>query len=643
VDVYLDALREAGVPYSVERDRRYFQRREVVDASALLRAVLDPHDHLALVAWLRSPSVGVPDAAWIPLWAEGLPEHMSHLAAPGDRRAVDLARCIDRAAVAVDPTLPGIDRVSGWERSLRAAVETLAALRAAFASEPADRFVERLRTATLVEASEAARFLGHYRAANLDRFFREVRGHLEETGGDVTEVLRRVRRAVDRREEMEEARPREAADDAVRIMSIHKAKGLDFTHVYFVQTHHGQGGGAVAPARLGRGEAGLEYALFGVATPGFDRAEERARRIEAAEQVRTLYVAMTRARDRLVVSGRHPDGDPGWEPGRRVSRHAELLWTRREAADPAGRMAALAARSQDVFRDEAGVTWRFPGLTALVETPPRRAAGAPGVALPAHETVAAATRALGERRQRARTRRDRPVSRAASDLSHEAVREHAHDRRYGEDDAPPASAATRGGPGADAPEDRLSGPAHAPDAALAAAVGTAVHAVLERAAPVEDGGVPDEARGIVEATLATLLPPARRPAARDAALGVLDAFAATSLFAEWTALASHVLGREVPVLLPPDAEDERGAVGFVSGAVDLLYRDPASGEIVVADYKTDDVRAPGAVDERVRRYAGQGGAYVRAVQEALGLDAPPRFELWFLAAGRRVAVEAAAG
>ena len=52
VDVYLDALRDAGVPYTVERDRRYYQRREVIEASALLRAVLDPHDHVALVAWL---------------------------------------------------------------------------------------------------------------------------------------------------------------------------------------------------------------------------------------------------------------------------------------------------------------------------------------------------------------------------------------------------------------------------------------------------------------------------------------------------------------------------------------------------------------------------------------------------------------
>ena len=70
----------------------------------------------------------------------------------------------------------------------------------------------------------------------------------------------------------------------------------------------------------------------------------------------------------------------------------------------------------------------------------------------------------------------------------------------------------------------------------------------------------------------------------------------------------------------------------------LSPRDPASGELVVADYKSDAVGSPAELLERAARYRAQGGAYVRAVHEALGLAAPPRFELWFLVAGERVAV-----
>ena len=77
-------------------------------------------------------------------------------------------------------------------------------------------------------------------------------------------------------------------------------------------------------------------------------------------------------------------------------------------------------------------------------------------------------------------------------------------------------------------------------------------------------------------------------------------------------------------------------MGVVTGAVDLLYRDPESGEVVVADYKTDDTNSPEDLERRAAAYAPQGAAYVRAVQEALELKKPPRFELWFLRADRVV-------
>jgi hypothetical protein len=56
---------------------------------------------------------------------------------------------------------------------------------------------------------------------------------------------------------------------------------------------------------------------------------------------------------------------------------------------------------------------------------------------------------------------------------------------------------------------------------------------------------------------------------------------------------------------------------------------------VVADYKTDDV-AGADLGRRTAIYASQGAAYVHAVQAALGLGAPPRFELWFVHAGEVV-------
>jgi len=619
VDLYLDALRDAGVPYQVEQDRRYYQRREVIEASALLRAVLDPHDHVALVAWLRSASVGVPDAAWVPLWVERFPERLSALRRADPERLAGLRATIEAAAARVPGDLPGLDRLAGWERSLIDAVGVLAALRHAAETEPADRFVERLRTATGVEAVEAARYLGPYRIANLDQFFRDVREDLEDTGGDVSEVLRRVRRAVDEQKAVEEARPRDAADDAVRVMSVHKSKGLDFHHVYLVQLHKGHGGERGVSARLGRGRDGPEYELFGAPTPGFDTAAEQAERIEAAEQIRVLYVAMTRARDRLVVVGRH---DLGKE---RVAGHARVIAPRRERAELEARVQRLAAAGESAEHDADAVLWRFPDLAPEAAGPAPPAEGR--AAVPDPERVRADARRLAERRARAHVHRARPRAQAASELSHEAARERLRAGRFAAEDEPLAPPAAEREPR---------------DATLAAAVGTAVHAALEHwDVDADPDAARDAGRARAEAALAGLVGDADRPAAEADAARVLDTFAASSLLERLRAIGPRIVARELSVLLRPGPGD--AAVGHVVGAIDLLYRDPETDAWVVADYKSDDVASKAECHERAARYAAQGGAYVRAVREALGLAEAPRFELWFLAAGRRVDVPLASG
>jgi ATP-dependent exoDNAse (exonuclease V) beta subunit len=74
----------------------------------------------------------------------------------------------------------------------------------------------------------------------------------------------------------------------------------------------------------------------------------------------------------------------------------------------------------------------------------------------------------------------------------------------------------------------------------------------------------------------------------------------------------------------------------VSGIVDLLYRDPEDGRLVVADYKTDRVQDDETLAERARVYEPQVRIYARALQKALGLDHEPHNELWFLDADRIV-------
>jgi len=72
----------------------------------------------------------------------------------------------------------------------------------------------------------------------------------------------------------------------------------------------------------------------------------------------------------------------------------------------------------------------------------------------------------------------------------------------------------------------------------------------------------------------------------------------------------------------------RLSVGVVTGTVDLLYHDPETDRLVVADYKTDDLDR-GEAETRSEAYAPQGAVYARALQEALDLEEEPRFELGF--------------
>jgi ATP-dependent exoDNAse (exonuclease V) beta subunit len=174
------------------------------------------------------------------------------------------------------------------------------------------------------------------------------------------------------------------------------------------------------------------------------------------------------------------------------------------------------------------------------------------------------------------------------------------------------------------------------DREVAMAAGGALHRALEEwDLEAEAQAEARRQRGLLPAYLASLTQGDGLARALPIAEALVEAFAAGPLLGRLQGLKQHILSRELPVLLPPRQED-RSPVGVVTGTIDLLYRDPGDGRLVVVDYKTDDVAA-GEIRDRAAVYAPQGAAYLRAVQEVLEPAAAPRFELWFLRAGRIVA------
>jgi ATP-dependent exoDNAse (exonuclease V) beta subunit len=596
LETYLDALRRRGVPYVVQKDRSYYRRREVVDAAAAVRAILDPPDLLALVAFLRSPFVGVPDAAWLPLWRTGFPGAMVEL--EGEHGRARVLETIERAES--DPALDSAPGAGGWADALRDAVGSIAALRDEFRRLPAGEWVERLRARLLLEPIAAARFLGRFGLANLERLLDEVESDLAAEA-DPARALARLRSAVSESKPTEEARPPEQGADAVAVMTIHTAKGLEFEHVYLVQCHReggGPRGGALPGFAFGPHAPAREMVLFGAPTPGWREVERARDRVAAAEAARLLYVATTRAVQRLVLLGRFSEASAERRE-EEVPSFASLL-----AARVGG--APLPQPGDPVRRDEHGALWRAPALEpgwSDAVDPAERPA--PPVAV---EPTAAELAALDRRRTLARARAARPRIAAASFSG----------------EPPPAGAESTDGEANDVATALLPGfEPRRRSAAVARALGVALHRALEAIGAGDDSPI-EIARAAYRGA---------RPAADAVELAglerALERLDRSALANRLRTLAERRLASELPLLLAADPRAETGPLEGHTGTLDLLYRDEHGG-LVVADFKSDPVDGPDGIAALAARYRPQLELYGRAVREALGLPSPPRLELWLL-------------
>ena len=289
VHVFEQALESHGVPYATPAGAGFFTRQEVRDLTNLLAWLAEPDDHIALVGALRSPLFMIDD------------------------RTLLACHGADRSWLRVLAEPPGEVAGEARQRCMHAAA-VLRELREAVALEPPDAIVERALHLTGFEAAWAPVRGGEQTLANI----RKLVAILRTLGGrSVDEAVAYLHR---RRDELADREGLAVVDrsDAVRLLTIHGAKGLEFP-IVFVPEAHVRPPEAFGAVRW-RPADGIAVTL----NPDGDAAERRRRpglfqRLrqldrseEDAEYRRLLYVAATRAADRLFLSGDEDAREGSW-------------------------------------------------------------------------------------------------------------------------------------------------------------------------------------------------------------------------------------------------------------------------------------------------------------------------------------------
>ncbi|HEY8394634.1 MAG TPA: UvrD-helicase domain-containing protein [Thermaerobacter sp.] len=363
--VFVEVLARLGIPVYARSRTGYFQALEIEVMLALLRLIDNPRQDVPLASVLRSPLVGLTAAelAAIRLAAPGADYYTAVCTAAGwDLEREEPAEGDEPAggstgddagpapgveetgrAAAANPAgtnSPGVspsgtagdgagggdggaggdgargsDAAGGSDAAipaslrerLRRFLSDLQRWRTLARRAPLSRLIEQIYAETGFPAYAAGMPGGEQRRANLEALLERARQFDQFARQGLFRFLRFIDRLRERGDDMGIAPALGEDDDVVRVMTIHQSKGLEFPVVIVANL-----GGAFAQDK---GDAVIDRELglgLKVADPelrvrypslSYWAVKEEARLADLAEELRVLYVAMTRARERLILVG----------------------------------------------------------------------------------------------------------------------------------------------------------------------------------------------------------------------------------------------------------------------------------------------------------------------------------------------------
>lgn len=600
-DVFADVLRGHGIAVHSEGGAGFFQAVEVRDVLCLLAVLDNRRQDIPLAAVLRSPIAGIPDAD----------DSLARIRLAYPDESVRFHDAVVRYAQEQDDELAARLRdflalLDDWrdQANKRPVAQLLWQLyqQTGYLTYCSGLEDAQQRVANLIYLHERAAQFGTFQRQGLYRFLRFMQSL---------------------RDEQDIARPAIAgeSEQVVRIMSIHRAKGLEFPVVFLpdLSKWHNltDAAGSILvdrAARLGM-EVADEARLIRYSSLSHLLVRRSLLRQTLAEELRLLYVAMTRAKEHLVMIG--TAREQTIERWRSLWQHhrgpmpADVALAAKSVLDWIGPVEAMTASArpplfQVVRHDAAEVsTWQNPADRPAAFTAMQEQLGRLQSVGPVATADSVAMTVIRRFEQvypfEAQTRQ------AASASVTSVAKTSAGEVTIASSDAP------------DVPERKLDLPVFFVEQSVPKAtdIGTATHLVLQHL-DFADAGPEQLQRQIESLQSARLISPQQ---AKMVDVRTLQWLLESDLGA---LLKTHrqKLMREVPFALacgpqgsaPDDGVDPMDRI-MVRGRIDLLL--PLPEGLAIVDYKTDNVSKQG-IDQRAEGYRAQMQLYRRAIEQVAG-------------------------
>lgn len=566
---YVEAFRRYAIPCQAEGERHFYERQEVVDTINILRAAANPHNKLALVGVLRSVAGGLTDADIAALANAGLLDY--RIRHPGSDRELPALQAFDKARPSYQvlsalhhdlPRLPVPDIVP-------AVFARVPLVELAAASMDRDQAV-----GNLLKLQDLATELAARAAMTFARLVRELTRR-------ITEVPQEAEMSM-----TEEEHQSEPHAGFMRLLSLHKAKGLEFPVVILAGLHRvpiRQNDTISVHHDWSTGIIGVRAGALSTSGGLYTTAKLAERRW--AEQSRLLYVGMTRAKRKLVLSAGLPATPQADSFLSCIANRLDLDLRNWESLGP----------DQELRCGEEKI---YLSVRKEDENPGRQVIGRLSEWTTIDELDGTLEAVWAERRRRWADFSSRPIFLTATTLQDRQGHGLSIGRRNGTADR---------------------------EASLD--FGTITHRVLEQ---WDFNCSPADFRRHLDSILREQLaglPQDQRLSLYEDLVAIFGRFVSLPVYQDLQ--RAVILGREVPFLMPWDCQNQT-----MSGTIDLLYR--LDGQVWIADYKTDTVDAED-VQNRLGQYRQQAEIYRAAIARSLGLETPP-FQFVFLRPGLVVTV-----